>query len=358
MTTSTSQFLPTDTGHGTAVGSSYLRRFVMCPRQWFNEYFYPLYDDAGQLAGRGLQPRTRALALTAGSILHEGLAAWYLSGCRDGADTGERDIEHAIDTMSMIAQSERDREHLTPEEYEENLTSSRVILRDYHDSYGPGSRSPDWPDIQVAHDLQGVPIVEREFRIQLTHQYIFTCRSDMLIYHRGYLKTMEHKSSAPGFWAKKRLQNINYDSQFTGEIAVMRAHLATLVPEGTPLHGVLVNVLIKGRGKSNPNVAERDSTTRTDAQLERWRQQTLNTLQRIEDAIGAFEKLVAEGMDINTAADHCFPTLGTVTDQCKAYNRNCDYYELCQLPGMESRLMGKYRPRTTEENTTLRERPY
>lgn len=355
---SSSQFLPTDTGHGTICGNSYVYKFANCPRLWFDEFYYPWLSASSKVEHRGLQPRTRALSLLTGSVFHEGMAALYLSGCRDGVDTGEWKVDHAIDVMESKAANYHS-QYSSEEEASTDLIQTKVYIRDYYDRFGPGSYSPDWPEIQVVHDLEGRPVVEREFRIQLNNRYIYTCRSDLLILHRSYLKTMEHKTSAPGMWLKKRLGTLSYDAQFSGEIAVMRAHLPSLVSEGTPLHGVLLNVLVKGRGVKSPHdVAERDTGTRTPAQLERWRLQTINTLDRIEDSIGVFEKLLSEGVESNTAADQTFPTLGTITDQCKAFNRNCDYYELCQLPGMESRLMGKYRPRTTEENTQLRERPY
>lgn len=356
--TTPSQFIPTDTGHGTVSGNSYVSKFDNCPKLWFHEFYYPWLSASGEVEHRGLQPKLRALSLLTGSVYHEGMAALYLSGCRDGADTGEWKVDHAIEVMESKAIDYRT-QYSSDEEADNDLVQNRVYLRQYYDRFGPGSRSADWPSIQVVHDLEGKPIVEREFKIRLNDRYTYTCRSDLLIYHHGYLKTMEHKTSAPGIWLKKRLSSLSYDAQFSGEIAVMKANLPTLVGEGTPLNGVLLNVLVKGRGVKSPHdVAERETGTRTDAQLERWRLQTINTLDRIEESIQAFEKLLSQGVELEVAANQTFPTLGTRTDHCKAYNRPCDYYELCQLPGMESRLMGKYRPRTSEENTILRERPY
>lgn len=347
------QFIPPEVeGGGTQVGNSYVKVFDLCPRLWFNSYYRPLLREDGSLIGRGITPHLTTPPLLKGRLLHETMAAWYLSGCRDGEDTGERSIDQALDTLVAHHQKAKT-EYETTEEWAADRSSLEVMMRAYHDRFGPSSPYPEWPDILVAFNSRGEPMVETPWALRLSPEYVFTCRTDLLIHHRGYLKVMEHKTCHYRFvWQRKA--SLGYDAQFTGEISVLRSHF----PD-TPLNGVLANILVKDRSvKSSFDVAERETTTRTDAQLLRWKDQTLSTLHRIQEAIGKFELAMEMGLPLERAADLHFPTLGTRTDTCRAYNRPCDYYELCQLPGLEERLMGKYRVRTSEEIQGLRERPY
>lgn len=355
----TSQFIPTDTGGGTVVGGSYLKAFDLCPRDWFNQYFRPVLSDDGTIGARGIQPITTPLPLLRGRLLHEAFAAWYLSGCREGVDTGDYDLDLALDTLhTHCAAAKATNEFEGGDEEADRVTTALdVMMRSYADTYGPGGPSRDWPEIQIAHDAEGKPLVEREFRIQLSPSYIFTCRIDAVIYHRSYLKAFETKTSYPMF-VKNRLKTISYDAQFTGEIAVLTAHLPTLIPSEPKLHGCLANVLPYDRSvNSKFAVAERETTTRTPAQLERWRSQSLHTLHRIDDSVRHFEGLRGDRLSIEDAADRAFPTLGTRTDRCHAYNRRCAYWDLCALPGLEPSLLRRFRPRTTAETTYLREYP-
>lgn len=348
------QFLPPETPTGgSQVGNSYVTLFENCPRKWFNSFYRPLLNESHELVARGLQPINTDVNLLGGRILHEGMAALYLSGCQDGEDTGEWDIDHAIDVLNMHADRAAP-EYLDEDLAESNRNMCQVLLRTYYDEYGPDSAGRDYPIIRVAHDQHGKPLVEMDFKVQLSNEYIYTCRSDTIIYHNGYLKTLEHKTSHPMF-VKQKLGSVKWDAQISGEYYVMQQHF----PEDA-LAGVMYNVLPKNRSANSKfGVAERETGTRTPAQLERWRLTTLDTLRRIDEAVERFEELMKLGTaSVEQAADYCFPLHGTRTSTCFAFNRDCEFSTLCQMPGLEKNILRSFRGRTQEETDKLRELNY
>jgi hypothetical protein len=225
------------------------------------------------------------------------------------------------------------------------------MLRAYHDRYGPRSQTPDWPEIRVAHDANGEPIIEREFKAQLAPGYVYTCRVDGVVYHRGHLKVMEHKTVSP-YGMRPRRATLSSDSQFTGEYWILQE----LFPE-QQIAGVLVNMVIKNRsGTSKFDVAERETTTRSVGQIESWRLSSIAILKQIEEATKAYDNWPADSRaDQMLRAQTLFPDNGTRTGQCFAYNSECPHLALCQLAGMEHKALASFRPRIKEETDALRE---
>jgi hypothetical protein len=343
------RFIPdASSGGGSRIGNSYISDYATCPRNWFNRYYYPHYDPTGELLGRGLQPALTALPLLSGRLFHETIAAWYESGCRDGEDTGEYSVDHALDvgrTHWVAARSE----YTDEQTHLDDWTMIQALMRGYHDRYGPNAYARDWPALRVQCDGKGAPLVEREWLMDLGYgDYVYTCRTDLLVSDHGYLRVMEHKTTkANQVWRYK--QNLNTNTQFTGECYV----LAMMFPD-EPVNGVLLNCILKDRGHTSKyDVAERDSTTRTPAQFERWRLETLAVLREIDTQVERFEGLIADGMDFVQATDQCFPTRGTRTGRCHAFNRPCDYYDMCRLPGLEPSLLRSFRSRTKVELETV-----
>jgi hypothetical protein len=344
MTDTPPRFIPARQLHGgTPAGTSYLNGFIGCRRRHFNLFVRPFSWDDGR-EGEGIAPRSTAPDLLKGSTFHEGLAAWYLSGCRDGADTGEYDVERAV-AVAENHHAARLHEWEDTSEAADAIRQIVEMLRSYHDWYGPGGRRPDYPTIQVMHNGEGEPLIEREFALDLDYGgYLFTCRVDAIVEHHGYLKIMEHKTSAAS-WVGRRLKTTAMDAQFTGEIAVLEA----LFPNEL-LFGCLVNVVAKNRGaNSKLDVATRDTTTRTSAQLRRFPAGCVEILKRIDQSHHQFTELVEQGVDIERAADVAYPLDGTRNGTCYAYNRSCPYMGLCQNPGDEDQILRSFRPRTEVE---------
>jgi hypothetical protein len=348
-------FIPKLEVHGgSRVGTSYLNTFANCPKKWFNTFLRPVEvadRDGNIVLAQGIRPQTTALPLVSGSIFHEGLAEWYRSGVRDGADTGQYDTDRAIETARMHWK-DRIREYEPDVSAEDDWAKNQKLLLDYFTRYGPESQTPDFPDLIVATDSDGEPLVEREFVTELGYSdYIFTCRVDMICHHRGFLKVMEHKTSVPGF-VRQRLNVSQWDSQMTAECWVLREEF----PDD-PLNGVLVNVVVKDRSLRSQtfDVAERATTTRTDAQLDQFPLNAVDILRQIDERVAGFEFDVAEGRDLEHCAQKWFPDHGTRTGACMAYNRECDYAPICKLAGRESSAIQAYRPRTTVEKLQLME---
>ena len=75
----------------------------------------------------------------------------------------------------------------------------------------------------------------------------------------------------------------------------------------------------------------------------------VDILQQIDDRVGAFNQARGKGLDTELAAQLYFPDHGTRSGRCFAYNRYCDYFDLCSNPGREDKIMANFRPRTTQE---------
>ena len=107
---------------GSLIGTSYVGLFHRCLRKWFNQHKRP------HLEGTGIVAKHTSEHLIKGSTFHEGIAALYLSGCRDGEDTGEWDIDRAVDVME-VCHHKREHEYANPETATNDLKLLREMLR-------------------------------------------------------------------------------------------------------------------------------------------------------------------------------------------------------------------------------------
>ena len=333
---------PTEGGGGSLVGNSYLTTWAQCPRKWFNSFYRPFEGS------EGIRPRFTSEHLLKGGTFHEGIAALYLSGCRDGEDTGEWDLDEAISVLEFH-HSKQETSYENQQKFEDDLQLTRSMLTAYYSEFGLGSGQQDFPVIRVLHDGNGEPLVERDFTVDLGYGgYVYTCRADLLILHHGYPKVMEHKTSAPGIWANKRVESIQFDSQFTGEIFVLKA----LFPDEI-LEGALVNVVIKG-GRSK--IALRASTTRDLNDLRTFRKSTIDILQQIDGAVARFQSDLHRGVGVEQAIDAHFPDHGERTTACNNYG-GCEFQPLCRNKGRVENVLRTFRPRTRVEVDEARENP-
>ena len=220
-----------------------------------------------------------------------------------------------------------------------------MLIR-YHEEFGPGGRCPQYPSIQVLCDSQGEPLIEREFTIPLDyHGYTFTTRADAVVEDLGYVKALEHKTSAPS-WVASRLRYSLMDPQITGLIFA----LTTTFPD-EKLWGCLVNVVVKG---SSPRygVAQRETVNRTPEDLEAWKVETTKTLRQIDESVELFRERRRDFGNWRDAAMPIFLESGRDTDQCHSYNRECEFLNLCRMKGLEDQFLGDFRAKTTAEHNT------
>ena len=181
--------------------------------------------------------------------------------------------------------------------------------------------------------------------------YFLTSKIDLIITHRGYVKAMEHKTSVASY-VMSRLSTIHHDAQFTGEIYT----LAENMPKEIKLYGVMANVIQKNRSlRSKYDIAERDTTTRTQSQLDDFANTAVDTLRQIDERVGQYQDWLSKGVEEYKALSVWFPTHGMFNEQCNAYRRHCDYYALCKQPEKANKLLGIYKPRTRPEATPANE---
>ena len=327
---------------GSPVGNSYLSTFTTCPRRWANLY-YRQFEG-----GRGLRPQYQSEHLTKGSTFHEGIAALYGSGCKDGEDTGEWDLDLSLAQMELVHIAALTK-YASEEKAEEDWLLLQSMLINYYDQFSLKGATPDFPTIQVLHDGEGNPLIEREFQIDLGYGgYIFTCRADLLILHHLHPKVMEHKTSAPGFWATKRMNAIHTDSQFTGECFV----LANLFPD-EQVDGVLVNIVIK---KGKTKIALRESTRRDYHDYNTFRMSALDILQQIDHRTQGFDNDIDTGWPEEEALNRWFPDHGTKTGACENYG-GCEFQILCRNKDRVNQNLKSFKPRLATQLVENRENP-
>ena len=337
------RFIPEKTpSGGSQFGNSFIASFAKCPRKWFNDYKRPMDG------GLGIRSRFTSEHLIKGRVFHVGIAELYNTGCSDGTYHGEWIIDQAMARMEL-EHTAASVEYESDEKADEDWLLLQSMLLNYHDEFCKGGNRPEFPEIRVLFDGNGEPMIEREFRVDLNYRdYIFTCRADLLIEHHGFPKIMEHKTSAPGFWATKRLNAIHTDSQFTGECFI----LAALFPEER-ISEVLCNIVIK---KGRTEIVKRDTTRRDYHDLNTYRLAVIDILEQIDRRTEGFDNDRDSGLSEEEAADRWFPDHGTRTGACEEYG-GCQFQTICRNKDRIKQNLKSFRPRTVAEVTESMERP-
>ena len=324
--------VPTPDG-GSLVGNSYTSKYASCPLAWMYSYYYPFEGS------QGIKPQFQSEHLTGGSTFHEGIAALYKSGCKDGKYHGNWDLDLAKSVL-RLTHLQNIVKYESEEKAEEHGLLFESMLIAYHDKYSKEGTDPEFPTLKIVFDDKDEPLIERDFSIDLGYKdFIFTCRADAIITHHGYPKIMEHKTSAPS-WARRTLNNINLKSQFTGECFI----LASVFPDEI-VDGVLCNVVIKN-GRSE--VAIRDTTHRYPGDLVSFRFSILDILQQIDHRTEGFENDLDSGYPIDEAVQRWFPDHGTRTGACENYG-GCEFQRLCLNKNRIEQNLKCFRPRTVGE---------
>jgi len=314
----------------TSAGSHYLKDWSGCDAKGAYAHFYPHPKMDASLDQFGLQPLYVGEALVQGSAIHNGLEEWYHSRIKDGEDTGEANIDRALEasdaTWSQRGQQMIDQDLIAPKRAETHL-----VLRRYHDYYGQGGALQEYPNTKVYCDDKGEPWIEKQFEIDVGGGYHYTARIDLLVHHQGFLCAMDHKSSKASF-AKRIASMAEMEAQFTGELLCIHDSFPDL-----SINGVIVNILVKDRRKGPP--FDRVMVGRTKQELDLYRYHTRQQFIRIDQMKQTFQDLIDEGIDPDTAFSYAFPKNGARHDTCFAYYRQCEFWYLCKSPGLQSRLI-------------------
>ncbi len=335
------RFVPaTSLEGGTPIGSSYLGSYVRCPYLFFNQYIRPVGDleDGRELVG--IQPRFRSAALSSGSMFHSFMEHLYLSGCKSGEDTGEWNIDLAISGMEVCREEVRTN-YKESIDCDNDFDAMTMLGRYYVDRYGKQGMIPDWPRFQVAFDGEGEPLIERQFSLNLGFQdYYVTSKPDIIMTRDGYLITRDHKTAARG-WGQRRAANIDTDPQFTMEHMI----LSELFPEEA-FEGSEVNIIVKGLvPHSKSERFFRNTTTRSIADIASFKADTIDLLEKIDTSVSNFQELWENTGDLELAAGLAFPRHGVRTDACHAFNRACDFIDLCVYKDNIGNNLGGFKPR-------------
>lgn len=339
-------------GGGSPFGVHYITDFATCPTKfyWRNLAIWPgvylsvgpdgaitdareaqAFADSPTLPV-GVEQRGFAPALDTGSRVHAGVAAFYLSGCRDGEDSGER----SLDAMLEAAREDPPWPDDPTEGHYESLALADKMLRRYFEVY----KAED--AVRVAFDPEGQPLVEREFWLDLDYNgYRFTCRADLVYWQNGeYLRFMEHKTCRASD-LPKWLKRAELDGQFTGQFLMGRSHF----PD-QPFDAVSLNALVKDRGaKSNLPDMMRKPYSRSNAQLEKFRIDTVRKLKRIDESVEEWRDLIGRGMEPEDAAKVVFD--GSPSGyECVGTGISCTFATLCSnRERLSSILLDSFQPR-------------
>ena len=342
----TNRFIPPQSLEGgTPIGSSYLRAYVACPYSFFNQYLRPENVEENNHELVGIQSTYTAPALLAGTMFHAFMEELYHSGCKDGIDTGQWNIDQAIVALEK-SRDEVEPKYEKPSKFIEDYDDIHTVCRTYVDHYGPYSNSPyqEYPNYTVAFDGDGEPLIERQFSLDLGYKdYYATIKPDVIMYRDGYLITRDHKSAAKGS-GKQRLNNINIDCQFTMEYMILGA----LFPD-EPFDGSEVNIAQKGYIASSKVPIEdrflRGTTTRSPDDIASFKADTIDLLEKIDQAVANFRDLWKSTGDLELAAGLAFPRHGMRIDNCHSFGRPCDFIDLCIFKDNIGNNLGAFRTR-------------
>jgi len=332
----TNTYIPSTVGlGGVRTSASQLRRYTTCPQEYFLHDLAPHPDTPNS---SGLLTRTTADGLMVGGDFHHGMHAYFLSGVRDGEDTGERDIMRALDHLE-VEHRKRAHEAETPEQAQQNLDVAKAVLMKFDELLLKGQ----YASRRVVCDDEGEPVLEREFLLPIGSEgrFIYSDKVDaILLNDEGYHEVGEWKTTTYRF-ANQKLESLSMDGQTYGHMAVLQG----CCPD-TPINGVFVMVFVKDRGKKSdlPHIYERtlvippENVEQYIWHVEMWVEEMTERAERWQDAVTA-------GTDPYYAGLTQFPMNGLLNGMCQRFGRRCDYASYCEAHGLGARALRGYRPR-------------
>ncbi len=337
--TASNLYVPSD-AHlgGERVSTSYLSTWGRCPLEWFLTYLcpHPAHADSAGLRPAG----AKATPLNEGTVWHDGLYHYRLTGWRNGGDSHEYDIDGAIATMLTNANKGR---HLweSPEDFEAKMANLTHLLEKYH-HLGMAKHT------SVVADGNGDPVLEREYQIPLTdprlsRSYLYTVKVDAILEsERGDHQIGEYKAlSYRGLSAEQK--GIHLTLQTQAELAVLHSAFPT-----APLNGIRYEFAIKDRGQrsTDPTFIPWPVTIEVEV-LDLWREYVVQWLAQIELCMARWHLLQNKGYDPWRAGLLAFPGTGRANKQCVRYYRLCDFAAYCERPDLAANLtLGGFLPKT------------
>lgn len=299
MVTSNLDWLPTMKG-GSRFGFHFLSDYQSCPTKWYNRNLRP--HPSG---GLGIEPLGYRAALDIGSRVHRGLEAWYLTK-----------LNNATSLDAAITGHRSPADEFPDGELAESISLTDRLLRLYHERY------LDDPAKEIVWH-HGKPGVELELQVDVGYKgYLFTARLDLVWRFDSYVWAVEHKTVAASLLGRL-LDRSDIDGQFTGQYWLLTEHFP-----GEHVGGVVLDAIVKDRGKSEKPALYRKNTSRTPEQIEKFRLDVARRLDQIENAVGNYRELLDHGLPHDDAARVVFD--GTPDPyQCVSSYGKCEFYDLC-----------------------------
>lgn len=330
------KIVPKTASGGTRFGAHFIMDYWKCPTLWFNRYIRPHPSKAGF----GCIPAKVSKPLHVGSLFHIGMENYYLSGWQDG----QYKIEVAIEAAEQ-AHLERRKDMASADEADASWIQTKRLLQRYDEHWGPGGSNCEYPELSIAADAQGLPLLEREFEIDLgVNDYVFTCKPDAIVWYGGMLAVLEHKTTAASRLSRV-FDEMNMNLQTTGEWFTLRS----LYPD-EPIHSIVISASVKDRSakalKEGSLEFERRSFSRNHEDLQKFKRDVIDTLLEMDASIEEYHLRLQQGATVDEAARQSFRMNRT---QCASGFFKCDYYSPCATLGRESQMfLSGFKPRSVE----------
>ena len=320
---------------GQRTSASQLKRVTTC---WQYHFLCDLAPHPDIPNSAGLATRVTGAPLVTGSGVHAAIHSYFLSGFKDGEDSGERDVMKALAHAEEVVAA-RQHEMDSPEDYQKALNQTRHCLIKFDEQLTAGGLT----NKRVVADANGEAVLEREFQLPLAEgRFVYTDKVDGVFENdEGYHEIGEYKTSTFRF-ATTTLNNLHMQAQSYGHMGC----LTSSYPEA-PIGGLLFWVLVKDRGAKSdlPHIYERQVTIPPEC-VEQYLHDVTQTLEDMVSRATAYTNLCNEGLDAYQAGLMCYPQTGIMNGQCYRYNRPCEFAGYCEAHGYGSRMLQGFRPRT------------
>jgi len=262
------------------ISNSRLDTYRRCPRKYWWTYV------------ENIVTRRDSVPLIVGDAVHRGLAAHHAGKDEPEIVVAAKEAFDEVRTKGKWMEGELS-DLAAQEEY------ARLVLRWYREEYP----TEVWE--MLAPEVQGhVPLGDHEFYF----------RADGLVSWKGFVWVLENKTtSAFGDIYFKRFRN---DGQITSYMWSVWKHGFDR-PRGT-----IINAIRKSKKLDRADF-QRDFVLRTEGQLEEY-------MQQVQHECDEIDKLL-----YNETDNHYMWLMHT--HECVAFNRTCEYLELCIKDRLEMR---------------------
>lgn len=335
------RFIPRPTPSGASpIGVHYLSDWWKCRMKWYWAHLHPTPG------GQGIVPAKPNENLMLGLLCHRGREVYYTHQL----STGAADVDPAVEAIRLY--SAELAEQFTSDAERELLTDQAIgIVRRYHDFFGPYGKQPEKGTFEIERDADGVPIIERQYTVDLGYSdiegkpYYVTCRVDGIARYHGFLCIDEYKTAK---YPDSYIRSLRYGAQ----IAMQNLVLDRLFGDTDKLTGVVVTASAKSKPGAGwkSQACARDLIRCHPEELDQFALDCARTLREIDDHVAAWRIRCADGLEPARAALEVFGLGGKFNGKCIDFGRTCEYEGLdYALPVLERALAG-YRPKTRIED--------